>query len=144
MHRRGLIRDCAVFAIASFLLAGKLCPAQAVAANTSTEQVAAPSEKDSDCFGKIVEKITFPGLGESDQNILRAMLPLHEGGALDRGQLRDSLRALFATGRFADLRAECDASAAGQVGVSFVSSPNFFVGGVSVDGGPGNLPIRRL
>lgn len=136
MLRRGLTRDCAVLAIASFLLAGKLCPAQAVAA-TSTEQVAAPSEKNSECFGRVVEKISFPGLSESDQNILRAMLSLHADGALDRGQLRDSLRALFATGRFADLKAECDAAADGKVVVSFVSSPNFFVGGVSVDGGPG-------
>jgi outer membrane protein insertion porin family len=85
----------------------------------------------------MVGKITFPGIGDSDQDILRAILPLHEGDPLDRVRLQDSMRALFATGRFADLRAECDASADGKAALSFVSSPNFFVGGVMVEGGPG-------
>ena len=56
---------------------------------------------------------------------------------LNRAPLQDSLRALFATGRFADLSAECERSSDGKTTVSFVSSPNFFVGGVSVEGSPG-------
>lgn len=122
--------------MATFLLAGKLCPAQ-TAANAPVELAAAQLEKDSGCFARVVGKVTFPGISDSDQDILRAILPLHEGEPLDRGRLQDSMRALFATGRFADLRAECDVSADGKAAVSFVSSPNFFVGGVMVDGGPG-------
>ena len=136
MFRRGRIRDLATLAIASFLLAGRLCPAQTASGN-STPPASAPLERSSDCFGRVVGKITFPGIRDSDQDILRAMLPQHEGGPLDRIRLRDSMRALFATGRFANLRAECDVSADGKAIISFVSSPNFFVGGVMVEGGPG-------
>lgn len=136
MFRRGPIPRCAVLAMATFLLGGRLCPAQTTA-NGPVEAAPPQVEKDSACFGSVVGKITFPGISDSDQDILRAMLPLHEGDPLDRGRLQDSLRALFATGRFADLRAECDASADGKSSVAFASSPNFFVGGVSVEGGPG-------
>ena len=138
MFRKGLTRGCAVLAVASFLITGKLWPAQLGGTITDTGPAATVQlEKDSDCFGSIVGKIAFPGMSESDQSMLRAMLPLHEGDALDRRRLQDSLRALFATGRFADLKAECEPSADGKAVVSFVSSPNFFVGRVSVDGGPG-------
>jgi outer membrane protein insertion porin family len=136
LFRRGLTRGCAVLAIASFLVAGKLCPAQAGGADT-TAAGAAPFDTDSGCFGRVVEKVAFPGVSDPDQRMLRGMLPLHEGDALDRGRLQDSLRALFATGRFNDLKAECEPSAEGKVSLSFVSRPNFFVGGVSVNGGPG-------
>ncbi len=137
MLRKGLTRGCAVVAIASFLLAGKLCPAQAGGADTYTAPASAQLEKDSDCWGSAVGRIVFLGVSDQDQKALRDSLPLHEGESLDRGRLRDSLRALFATGRFADLRAECERSADGKAILSFVTSPNFFVGRVSVDGGPG-------
>src|SRR5205814_7579870 len=42
----------------------------------------------------------------------------------------------FATGRFADLRAECELTADGKALLSFVSSPNFFLGRISVEGAP--------
>jgi outer membrane protein insertion porin family len=136
LFSRGRIGDFALLAIASFLLTGKLCPAQ-TDANAPAEPAPAQVEKASACFGSVVGKITFPGITDSDQDILRAMLPLHEGEPLDHAHLQDSMRALFATGRFANLRAECDPSADGKASLSFVSSPNFFVGGVMVDGGPG-------
>jgi outer membrane protein insertion porin family len=138
LFRKGLTSGCAVLAIASLLITGRLCPAQIGAANASADPAAsALVAPESNCFGSVVGKIAFPGIGDSDLKMLRDMLPLHEGDALERGQLQSSLRVLFATGRFADLKAECDRSADGKATLSFVSSPNFFVGGVSVEGGPG-------
>jgi outer membrane protein insertion porin family len=137
LSRKGLTRGCAVLAVASFLLTGRLCHAQAGGVNSLTEPVAAQIEKDSDCFGSVVGKIEFPGINDSDRKMLRDVLPLHEGDPLDRGQLQNSLRTLFATGRFRDLRAECERSADSKAVISFVGSPNFFVGSVSVNGGPG-------
>ncbi len=137
MFREGLTRGCAVLAIASFLFTGRLCPAQAGGADTSAAPVPAQIDSDSDCFGSVVGKIAFLGVSDSDQAMLRGMLPVHEGDALDRKRLQDSMRVLFATGRFADLKAECERSGDGKATLSFVSSPNFFVGGVTVDGGPG-------
>jgi outer membrane protein insertion porin family len=138
LFRRGLTCGCAVLAIVSFLLTGKLCRAQTGGASASSEPAAsAQVGTESDCFGSIVGKIAFPGIGDSDQKMLRDMLPLHEGDTLEHGQLQSGLRALFATGRFADLKAECDRAADGKATLSFVSSPNVFVGGVTVEGGPG-------
>ncbi len=138
MFRKGLTGGCAVLAIASFVLTGKFCRAQTGEASASSQGPAsAQVEPESNCFGSLVGKIAFPGIGDSDQKMLRDSLSLHEGDTLDRGQLQSSLRALFATGRFADLKAECERTADGKVTLSFVNSPNFFVGGVSVEGGPG-------
>src|SRR5207248_9282602 len=83
------------------------------------------------------QKIEFPGATESDQQSLRNMIPLRQGETLDRIHLQQSLRVLFATGRFAELRAECDRSADGQLLLTFANTPNFFIGRVSVEGAPG-------
>src|SRR5579884_707996 len=80
----------------------------------------------SPCFGSVVQKISFPGLDDSDQQTLRNMLPIHEGQPLDREQLQESMRILFATGRFADLRAECKRSV-DQIALIFENTPNFFL-----------------
>ena len=135
MLRKGLTCGCAALAIASLLLMGKLCPAQI--SQTGAQPATAQIENAPTCFGSIVAKIVFPGVADSDQQMLRDMLPLHEGDALDRTQLQNSMRILFGTGRFADLRAECELSPDAKAVVTFISSPNFFVGRVSVDGGPG-------
>lgn len=135
---RVLARGCARFVVASWLLTGTICLAQEAGAAASAPATApAGSWQDSDCFGSVVGKIEFPGIVDADQNMLRNMLPLHEGAVLERGQLQEGLRTLFATGRFADLRAECEKSGNGKASISFVGSPNYFVGGVSVEGGPG-------
>ncbi len=68
--------------------------------------------------------------------MLRGMIPVHEGEMLDRSRLQESLRNLFATGRFADLSAECNLTVDGKAHLSFVSGPNFFLGRISVEGAP--------
>jgi outer membrane protein insertion porin family len=68
--------------------------------------------------------------------MLGNMIPVREGQSLDRELLQESMRVLFATGRFADLKAECQSAGPRQVVLSFVSTPNFFVGLVSVEGAP--------
>jgi hypothetical protein len=90
----------------------------------------------SSCFGAVIEKIDFPGVNSSDQQTVRALVSLHEGEKLDRQGLQAALRAMFASGRFASLRAECDRLADGTVALSFVTSANFFVGKLPVEGGP--------
>lgn len=65
--------------------------------------------------------------------MLRQLLPLHEGQQLKREDLQVALRILFATGRFRDLQAECDLDRDGKVILSFVNSPNFFIGEVRVE-----------
>jgi len=83
-----------------------------------------------------VEKISFPGVNASDQQTLRTIIPVREGQSLNREALQQSMRILFATGRFSDLAAECQDVAHRQIELTFPSTPNFFIGLVSVDGAP--------
>jgi outer membrane protein assembly complex protein YaeT len=83
--------------------------------------------------GLKVDEIHFPNIKEfAEEARLRGLLLVHVGESLDREQVRASIRALYATGRFADIRAEADRSAGGVI-VSFVTDPNFFVGVVTLD-----------
>ncbi len=85
--------------------------------------------------GRIVQTIDLPGVRDADR--LLQMLPQKTGQPLDRDQVRESIRVLFATGRFADIQAEVTPSGAG-LRLTFRTSPNFFVGAVDVEGAPGH------
>ncbi len=47
------------------------------------------------------------------------------------------MRILFATGRFSDLKAECERSSGEKVTLSFPNTPKYFIGLVRADGAPG-------
>jgi outer membrane protein insertion porin family len=83
--------------------------------------------------GRTVRSIDLPGVQDKDH--LLQMIPQKSGEPLDRDQVRDSIRALFATGRFADIQAEVIPSGS-DVLLTFTTSLNFFVGGVDVEGAP--------
>jgi outer membrane protein insertion porin family len=85
--------------------------------------------------GKLVLSIEIPGVAQGDREHILQLLPQKAGEPLDRGHVRDSIRALYATGRFSDIQAEVTPSGEG-VRLAFVTSANFFVGAVDVDGAP--------
>jgi outer membrane protein insertion porin family len=89
--------------------------------------------------GKVVERIQLPGVVERDQAHLLQLLPQKSGEPLDRDNVRDSIRVLFGTGRFADIQAEAAPSGDGVV-LTFTTSANFFIGAVNVEGAPPNRP----
>lgn len=93
--------------------------------------------------GQIVESIQLPGVNEHDLNHLIELLPQKTGRPLDRDFVRDSIRTLFATGRFADIQAEVVPSGEGVV-LTFTTSPNFFVGGVEVAGVPSQVTSNQI
>jgi outer membrane protein assembly complex protein YaeT len=84
---------------------------------------------------KVVQSIQLPGVSDSDGEHLLQLLPQKVGEPLDRGRVGDSIRALYATGRFADIRAEVVPSGPG-VTLTFKTSANFFVGAITVEGAP--------
>jgi outer membrane protein assembly complex protein YaeT len=138
LQNRALSSLFAIVAIASSLSAGKLwARSQAEEAGGAQTQAHAPEEPDASCIGATVGKISFPGVDDNDQKMLRDMLPVKEGSPLDRGQLQESMRLLFATGRFADLRAECERTPEGKIMLSFPNTPKYFIGLVRVEGAPG-------
>ena len=65
------------------------------------------------------------------------------GQPLDPSKIRDSLKKLFATGRFTELRAEAQPGQGG-VHLVFVGRAQYFVGVVQVEGTPSTLEPRVL
>ncbi len=91
--------------------------------------------------GKIIQAIELPGVRAGDR--LLEILPLKAGQPLDRDQLREGIRLLFSTGRFADVQAEATPSGPG-VRLTFTTSPNFFVGAVDMEGAPGHPNSNQI
>src|SRR5579863_3316883 len=91
--------------------------------------------------GKLVRSIQISGLSPADRDHLLQSLPQKAGEPLERAQVRDSIRALYATGRFADIQADVVPSGDGVV-LTFANSANFFVEAVDLEGGP-TRPTRN-
>ena len=137
MLKRGCTLAFLAIAIASSVPAAS---AQTVSqpANPPQESVppsaVAPSAMN--CIGKRIARIEFPGMGPSDTEMLVGVSRLKVGDPLTKSALQQAMKALFATGRFGDLRSECELQTGDSVAVSFATSPNFFVGRVNVEGVP--------
>ncbi len=91
--------------------------------------------------GRTVQSIEIPSVQDRDR--LLQMLPQKSGQPLDRDQVRESIRTLFATGRFSDIQAEVVPSGDG-VTLTFTTSFNFFVGAVDVEGAPSHPTYNQL
>ncbi len=89
--------------------------------------------------GKTVRQIDFPGIAGTSAAMLRSMMTVHVNEPLDRDQLQQSLKTLYATGRFATLDVEADTVPSG-IALTFVAVENYFNGQVRVEGLTGNLP----
>jgi outer membrane protein insertion porin family len=85
--------------------------------------------------GRVVQSIQLPGVPEKDREHLLSLLAQKPGQPLDRDLVRESIRTLFATGRFADIQAEAVPSGDG-VTLAFRTSLNSFVGAVDAEGAP--------
>jgi outer membrane protein insertion porin family len=112
-------------------------PASAIQQEPQSQSTAGTSGYE----GKVVQAIQIPGVAEGDREHILQLLPQKAGEPLDRGRIRDSIRALYATGRFADIQAEVAPSGEG-VTLAFTTSANFFVGAVDVEGAP-TRPTRN-
>ena len=135
-------RVFAVLAIASALSPGKVWARfqadKAGSAQTETQNSENVAQPQAGCIGETVEQISFPGVNQNDQQMLRNMLPVKEGKPLDREQLQESIRILFQTGRFTDIKAECERTTDGKLTLSFPNTPKYFIGLVRADGAPGH------
>ncbi|HTR24963.1 MAG TPA: POTRA domain-containing protein [Terriglobales bacterium] len=124
------------------ILAALSLVGSASAASQATQQPAIqPPEESITQFGAInpylgltIDEIDLPGIPAEDANALVAMTPLKIGEALTRDNLRDAIKALFATGRFADIQAEVNRTETAGIRLRFITVANFFVGIVTVEG----------
>jgi outer membrane protein insertion porin family len=134
-----------IFILVSLGPAARAGSAAFAPANSSQEpQTAQPSSaltSMSAYVGRTVQSIELPGVPAGDH--LLATLPQKSGQPLDRDQVRESIRALFATGRFADIQAEVTPSGPGVL-LTFATSLNFFVGAVDVEGAPSHPNYNQI
>jgi len=93
--------------------------------------------------GKNVEAVELPGVPQRDREHLLQLLPQKSGEPLDRDPVRQSIRALYATGRFADIQAEVTPTGNAVV-LTFVTSANFFVGAIDVEGAPSHPNANQI
>jgi outer membrane protein insertion porin family len=84
--------------------------------------------------GGIVRQIEFQGIAGTDQAMLRSLLPIHENDPLVKEQLQQSLRRLYATGRFAALDVEAETAPGGGITLTYVAKENYFNGQIQVEG----------
>jgi outer membrane protein assembly complex protein YaeT len=91
--------------------------------------------------GSIVQSIELPGV--ADPGHLLQMIPQKAGQPLDRDQLRESIRVLYATGLFADIQAEVSSSGPAVI-LTFATSLNFFIGAVEVEGAPAHPNYNQI
>ncbi|HET7441241.1 MAG TPA: POTRA domain-containing protein, partial [Terriglobales bacterium] len=88
--------------------------------------------------GLIVHSVTFTGAahGLMLRDRVDSMIVQKTGQPLKRDLIRQSVQALYETGRFADIQVQADRTADNQVDLTFVLAPNFFIGDVRAEGAP--------
>ncbi len=143
-----MLRRYASFVILSMALLGPAARAGLSASpspQSSQEPRTAPPSSDFPSIeayaGRTVQSIDLPGV--PDREHLLQMLPQKSGQPLDRERVRDSIRALFATGRFADIQAEVIPTGP-DVRLNFNTSLNFFVGAIDVEGTPSHPNYNQI
>jgi len=83
--------------------------------------------------GLKVERIAFEGVVFGEKDPLPSQLPQQAGQPLDRAKVTASIRRLFASGRYRDIRVTGERTAGGMV-LTYVGTPRYFVGRVTIEG----------
>lgn len=125
-----------------------VCPAsilsQAVSKNTTSttsenSQPVLPPLRDLNAFqGLSVQAIRFRGI-EADSRAfgqMQQMITQKTGEPLDRQKVRDSVQALYGTGRFSNIEVDVRPTGAHEATLVFAVSPNYFIGSITSEGAP--------
>ncbi|MGA3126044.1 MAG: POTRA domain-containing protein [Candidatus Korobacteraceae bacterium] len=120
---------------ASVLLLATQVPASQVQASEIPESALSGAQLR--LLGRTVEQIHLPVTSSAMKaGELMEKIPLKIGDRLDRNNVRESLRVLFATGNFAMIETEVTLLPTGGLLVNFRTKPNYFNGSVTVTGLP--------
>jgi outer membrane protein insertion porin family len=135
----------ALAAVVAAALAAGVCARPAFALPQAQQAEMAPAAGPmAGLEGWRVRDIQFRGIQGADADELRNILPLKVGDSLDRSKVRESIRTLYATGRFADIQVEAERNQTHDVNLVFVASPNFFISQVNVDGAPARPSASQI
>src|SRR5437762_2236089 len=94
--------------------------------------------------GRTVESIDFPDIPKSEWPRLQDLIAQKVGEPLDRERIRQSILALHDSGRFGDLRVEAERTVGGNVALHFVTSTNYFIGEITVEGTPAHPAANQV
>ena len=109
------------------LVALFLCGAILVGETAAQSDVAEPEG--------IVETIKFPEIvSDKDLKEFSELVEQKVGQPLDRELVRQSIKKLYTTGRFVDIRAEVDATPNHGIALTFITVANYFIGRVTAEG----------
>jgi outer membrane protein insertion porin family len=122
--------------LAGFVLLG-LCLAMLLAAR------AGRAAQGASLWGQKVVGIRVEGITDAAQGTLRSQIVQQVGEPLDAALVDQSLKNLYATGRFQELRADAE-PAEGGVTLIFAGRAQFFTGDVRVEGTPDSLEAQGL
>jgi outer membrane protein insertion porin family len=86
--------------------------------------------------GLRIRDIQFRGAPVNDFDRLRSLLPLRVNQPLTRSKVRESIQALYQTGKFADVKVEAERAPNAEVTLVFVARENYFVGNISIPDPP--------
>lgn len=118
------------------------CALAAPAAQTQSTPPATPSAQANEGSGlakyqgETVSAIEFRGVASADPEMLRSLVVQKVNQPLDPEKLRQSIKAIYATGRFATLEVEADRGPGGRLTLVFALTQNYFNGAISADGTP--------
>ncbi|HEY1463036.1 MAG TPA: POTRA domain-containing protein [Terriglobales bacterium] len=119
-------------------------PARPAANSSQADQPGLQQNTESSYQGHPVRDIQFPNFNDAaEKDRLLKLIAQKIGQGLDRELVRASINQLFGTGRFADISAEVAASGDG-VSLSFVTTPNFFIGQVTAEGSQGQPSQNQI
>ena len=108
------------------------------------QSVDQPNNSSQSYEGLIVQSISFMGIPNPNSGGLLQIIPQKSGEPLDRERIRESMRILYATGRFADIRSEIERLPNNSVLLDFVLAPNHFIGEVRVEGAEGRPAANQI
>jgi outer membrane protein insertion porin family len=94
--------------------------------------------------GLKVAMIQVNGPGIDDAESLLTILPQKVKEPLDRYKVRQSVQALYNTGRFAEIQVEAQRNPAGEVVLAFDARENYFFGSILAEGSPAHPSDNQL
>lgn len=129
-----MLRSRAAYAALVFTIL--LMPVPAGAQTPTRQQTRELTNELSSVFGTKLAEIDFENEDAELHERLASSLPLKVGAEITRADVRNSIKALFATGYFSDVQVRSEATFAGTK-LIFTTKPAFFIGQVIVEGAPG-------
>ena len=87
-------------------------------------------------------KINGPGIDDAES--LLSILPQKMNEPLDRYKVKESVQALYNTGRFAEIQVEAQRNPAGEVVLAFDARENYFFGSILAEGSPAHPSDNQL